>query len=211
VGQFIYITGADGTGKTTRAQFLLQRLQYCNIRCNHLWLRFPFFFSLPLLAYARWRGYSWYEVCNGVRHGYWDFEHSLVLRTMFPWIFLLDATLAALLRVYLPLCFGATIVCERFVLDMLVDLAVALNNPAFHRDLPGLLYLRLLPPRSKTVILDLDGDTIRERRQDLQYDRRLDARLEMYRRLASDLSLPQMSGAGSLDQVVPRSWAIMGE
>ena len=207
---FIYLAGADGTGKSTHAQLLLEELQSEGLSCRHLWLRFPFLFSFSLLAYARWRGHAWYEVQDGVRHGYWDFGRSWLMRELFPWILLFDATLAALVRVYLPLWMGTTIVCERYVLDMLVDLRVALADPAFHRGLPGRLFLRLLPRGARIVILDLDARTIRQRRWNLRFDRRLEARLEGYRDLAADLAVRQISTAGSLEQVASELWNFVG-
>src|SRR5690606_9788348 len=114
-GRFIYITGCDGTGKTTQANLLLKHLEAAGGRPRHLWLRFPFFLTLPLLVYARLRGFSWYEEHDGVRQGYWNFRRSWVLRTLFPWVLLVDATLAAVVKVHLPLWMGRTIVCERFV------------------------------------------------------------------------------------------------
>jgi hypothetical protein len=210
-GRFIYLAGADGTGKTTQARILVKDLQSRGIRCRHLWLRFPFFFSLPLLAYARWRGYSWHEVYDGIRYGYWDFKSSRVMRTVFPWVFLFDATLAALVRVHLSLWQGVTIVCERFVLDMLVDLVVALDDPTFHQHPPGTLFLRLLPNRSKILILHLDVGTIRQRRPELEFDKKLAARLEAYGWIASVLSLPQLSSAGPLDQITFQISTITGQ
>jgi thymidylate kinase len=191
---FIYITGADGTGKTTQAEILIQLLEERGIRCKHLWLRFPFFFSLPLLAYARWKGYSWYEKTEGVRHGYWDFRHSWLMRTVFPWALLLDATLASVLAVYLPLQLGYTIVCERYVLDMIVDLSVATGCPVERMERWGKCLLNVLPGNSSTFILDSDATTVRKRRPDLLSDRRLQDKLSSYRNLAQSLSLTVLDG-----------------
>ena len=191
--RFFYITGADGTGKSTQTQLLIEHLQSRGIQCRHLWLRFPFFFSLPLLAYARWRGYSWHEVTDGVDHGYWDFRCSWLMRRVFPWMFLIDAALASMFKVYLPLSLGHTIVCERFVFDMIVDLMVAFDDYSVHQGLPGKLYLSLMPRETVVIVLDLDADTIRKRRADLQIDRRLEARLNAFRRLSVDQSLLVLS------------------
>ncbi len=166
-----------------------------------MWLRYPFFFSVPLLAYARWRGYSWHEACGGVRHGYWAFGQSYLLRALLPWTLLVDAVLAALRRIYLPLWLGCVVVCERFVLDMLVDLAVAFDERDLYAGLPGRFYRRLIPRRSTVVCLDLDVPAIRARRPDLQFDRCLPVRVEAFRRLASACDVPTISTAPPVEQV----------
>lgn len=205
--RFIYIAGCDGTGKTTQARLLLEQFAARGIRARHVWLRFPFFFSLPLLACARLRGYSWYEHEGGRRHGYrtgkcrgdcrgyWDFRRSWLMRAVFPWALLLDAFTAALLNIYLPLQIGQIVVCERFVLDMLADLIVATQNDHLHRSLPGRWYLCLIPRDARLVVLDLDPETIRARRADLRSDRRLEARLEAFRTIARHLKIDLLSSA----------------
>lgn len=207
---FIYITGADGTGKSTQSRLLVQHLRGRGIQCQRRWLRYPFFFSAPLLAYARWRGYSWYEVTNGVRHGYWDFRSSRMLRALLPWILLLDATLAAVGKIYIPLWLGKTIICERFVLDMLVDLAAAFDNCSLHSQIPGRLYMHLVPHDAAIIILDLDAETIRERRPDLLTDRRLKARLNAFRRLSADLSITVYSSREPVAELNRRILQVMG-
>ncbi len=204
--RFIYICGCDGTGKTTQAKILLAKVKRQGAKTRHLWLRFPFLFSVPLLAYARLAGWSWFEQTEGTRHGYWNFARSLILRRVFPWVLLLDAAVAAVRRVYIPLWLGHSVICERFVLDMLVDLAVACDQRQIHKRLPGTLFLRLIPRRSTVIVLDLDAKSIRARRPDLEYDRRLEERLLLFRQLAADLGLPVVSSSAAVDEVSTAIW-----
>lgn len=192
--RFIYIAGCDGTGKSTQASLLLEELRRQGLRPQHLWLRFAFLVSLPLLVYARWRGYSWSEQHDGVRYGYWNFQRSRLLRALLPWTLLVDAALVALPKVYFPLLRGRTIVCERFTLDMLADLVVAFDDPMFHQRLPGRLFPKLLPRDAAVVVLDLDAETIRKRRANLRYDKRLEARLQAFHYLVQDQGIAVISG-----------------
>ena len=208
--RFFYLCGCDGTGKSTQTKQLLAHLQSQGIEPQHLWLRFPFLLSLPLLLYARLRGFSSYEEHDGVRHGYWHFRSSWLLRTLLPWTVLLDATWAALRKIYWPLWKGQTIVCERFVFDMLIDLEVGCDDLGLHQRLPGPLYRYLLPKNSKVVVLDLDAQTIRQRRADLQSDKRLDIRLERFRALAKDYELTVLSSQLSITELAHQVQKAMG-
>lgn len=181
--KFIYITGADGTGKTTQASLLVEYFRSQGIEAQSLWMRFSLLFSLPFLAFARIRGYTWYEVRDGIRQGYWDFQQSWIMRRIFPWIYLLDGAIASLLFARLPLLMGHTIVCERFVLDMLADLMVALGDENIVGEKVGSMFLQLLPKGTVVMVLDLGSNEIRSRRLDLQIDRKLDSRLKAYKRI----------------------------
>ena len=199
--RLLYLAGADGTGKSTQAAILLGRLARAGVPARHLWLRFPFLLSGPLLAYARWRGLSRIEERDGVCCGTWDFGRSRALRTLLPWSLLVDAALASLIRVYLPLLCGRTLVCERFVLDMLVDLALGCGDPHLGAGLPGALYRRLLPRGSRVAILDLDPATAIARRPALAADRNVDRRLMLYRQLAATAGVPLVAAGCSIDAV----------
>ncbi len=140
---------------------------------------------------------SWYEVTDNVRHGYWNFRNSRLMRWLFPWVLLLDASLAALPKVYVPLWRGETIVCERFVLDMLIDMTLAFDQD-IHQTVVGQIFLQLLPDQAQIFILDLDAFTVCERRTDLRLDKRLSDRLAAFRRLTQDLRLPVLSSQQSI-------------
>jgi hypothetical protein len=199
--RFYYLCGCDGVGKTSHADLLAAHLAGTGRRVRRVWLRFPFLTSIPLLAYARRRGFSGFHEAGGTRYGYWDFGGSRLMRALLPWSVLLDALLAAAFRIYIPLLLGATIVCERFVIDILADLVVAFDAPGLVVRLPGRLYPRLIPPRATVFMLDLDVDTIRRRRPSLAGDARLETRLAAFRSMANDLGLQVLSTAPALEAV----------
>jgi thymidylate kinase len=194
---FIYISGCDGTGKSTQVQLLLAQMRANGAKVRPLWLRYPFFICTPLLVYARLQHYSWVEVNGSYKQGYWDFHNSWLMRRIFPWLLLFDTFLASLIKVTLPLKLGWTIVCERYILDILVDLAVATQELDLWDHLPGKLFLRLIPKNSRIFILDLDSETIKQRREDLQFDRYLERRLHAFRNFSAYLGIVQISNSKS--------------
>jgi hypothetical protein len=141
----VCLAGVDGTGKSTQARSLAAHLAENGARVSMVWLRFPHLSCAPLLAYARWRGYSREETVDGARHGYWEFDRSWLMSRVFPWFLLFDAWLLALLKVYLPLARGRTVLCDRCVLDTLVDLMAGLADSHFDERLPGRCILTPLP------------------------------------------------------------------
>ncbi len=196
----IYITGCDGTGKSTQASLLVAAGAAGGKSARRVWLRFPFFFSAPLLAYARTQGLSWHETSAGVRHGYWDFRSSRVMR-LFPWLLLVDAALAGCWNIFLPLWHNQMIVCERYVLDMLVDLSLAFNDKTIFTRLPFRWYFKLLPRQAVIILLDLDAQTIRARRPDLISDKTLEQRLSAYRALAAHLNITPLSSQDTIENI----------
>lgn len=199
--RFIYLCGCDGSGKSTHARTVLAWLdsQQCDARLA--WIRFPFLTSAPLLAYARWRGYSWYQRLNGIVQGHWDFADSTVMRKLFPWTMLIDAWLAALLKIYLPLRRGQSVVCERFVIDMIVDQSVAFQTRGLHRKLPWRLYFRLIPEQGHGFILDTGSDTILARRPALIGDKNIENKLQIFRQIAQDQGIPLIDNTPDYGQV----------
>lgn len=206
----IYITGADGVGKTTQVDRLEARLRQ-STTVNRVWLRFPVVTSLPLLLYARLFGYTRYRVVEGVRVGAWEFHRSRLLRSVFPWAQYFDTLVHAGLKVYLPLLRGQRLLFERYALDVLVDLMVAIGDYNLHRRPVGRLLLRLVPKQTHVVILDAPEEVIRDRRADVRHDPVLDARLQAYRALARDLFLLRIISLESIELVAAQIEMAVGE
>jgi hypothetical protein len=168
-----------------------------------VWLRFPHLSCAPLLAYARWRGYSREETVDGARHGYWEFDRSWLMSRVFPWFLLFDAWLLALLKVYLPLARGRTVLCDRCVLDTLVDLMAGLADSHFDERLPGRCLFSPLGPPGLVVVIDLDTATCCRRSPELAGDRTHALRRALYLDLARRHGLPVISGEQA-PQIVTR-------
>lgn len=195
----IHLAGADGSGKTTQARALLALLREENIPARCVWLRFPHLVSAPLLAYARLRGCSYYEIVQGQRHGYWDFRRSWALSHLLPWALLVDTFLVALVKLYWPLARGWTVVCDRFVVDILVDLITGLGDESFDARQPGKRFFDLLPSHSRVVVIDLDSDLARQRCPELRGDRTHEQRRAAYLDIARRHGLPVVSSATTID------------
>ena len=191
----IHLAGADGSGKTTQARAIMAWLAGQGTQARYVWLRFPRLLCTPFLIYARLRGYSYQETVDGERYGYWDFRPSWVMRNLFPWALLVDTLIMALIRIYRPLWRGETVVCDRFVADVLVDLMLGVGDPCLDQRLPGRWFIGLLPRGTRTAVIDLETALAVERTPALRADRTRSARRELYLGLAARQGWPVVSAA----------------
>ncbi len=200
----IHLAGADGTGKTTQARAIMAWLAACGVPAQYVWLRYPRYVTIPFLAYARLRGFSRQEVVDGNTHGYWDFERSWLMTHMFPWAILLDSLIIAIIGIYLPRRRGLTVVADRFVGDILVDVMTGLKDLDFDQKLPGRLFLRLLPAETRLIVLELDTEIARQRSPELKGDRSQPYRRTAYLGLAMRQGWPLVSSDAPVDVVTQR-------
>jgi len=71
-----------------------------------------------------------------------------------PWVQFIDPMFFTILRVYLPPWRNFTIVCDRFVHDILVEIMANVNDNQLHEKLVGLSILRLRPKSAMVFLLD---------------------------------------------------------
>lgn len=207
--RFICLTGVDGSGKTTHIHGLLERLRGQGMKCTYVWLRRPYFFTLPILAYCRLVGLTRYEYVEGRRYGRWEFHRSRLISGLLPWVLLGDAALFALWKVYIPLWRGRTVVCDRFIYDTLVDLMVATRDFEVYRRTVGQLFLKLVPHRSRTMLLDAEVRVIRARKEDALHDPSIATRRKGYLALASHVSMPVVDTSQSVETTQVRILSLL--
>jgi thymidylate kinase len=178
---FICITGIDGVGKTTHVNLIIEHLRKKGIKCQYKWLRFHHLFSLPLLAFCRVAGYTRMSALgDSQKCSYHEFYKSRFVSAVYPWILFFDTFLFTTIKVYIPMFFGTSIVCDRFVYDTLIDLAVATKDHEIYKKPVGKLFLKLIPKNARFVMLDLDKSTIFSRRLELKDDLTFDERYALY-------------------------------
>lgn len=195
----IVVSGMDGTGKSTHASRLFEELRGSGIPAVYRRIRFPHMLSAPLLLYARLRKRSYVVRSGEYKVGVHDFESSRILRLAFPLTLFLDLLLAILLLVRVPRALGKTVICDRFVLDTLVDLIASFGwRP--QTETKWVDRFRMLVPRgSLTFFLTARPEVLIERRPELAIDPKLGERYASYARLAQREGVASISTERGLD------------
>ncbi|MGI6078832.1 MAG: hypothetical protein ACOYCB_11880 [Fastidiosipilaceae bacterium] len=196
-GKLICIIGPDGTGKTTQANLLVEYLRQQGVDCEYKWLRFHHFFSLPVLAVARLIGLSRVETLeSGKKIGYHEFHKSKFISTIYPYALLIDTFVFTTLKVTIPMkYFGKTIVCDRFVYDTLVDLMISTKNSGLLNSNITKSYITIIPKNCLVMALSGDEKTLRDRREDIKYDKVLPQKIHYYDLICDVFDIPMIDAS----------------
>jgi len=201
--KLICIIGPDGTGKTTQAELLTKKFQQDGVKCKYQWLRFYHFFSLPLLLVAKMMKLS--EVVtlpSGKKVGYHYFWKSRFISTIYPILLLVDTFIIINIKVYFPLKFlKKRIICDRFIYDTIVDLMISTNNPNLLNTKIVGYFSRLIPKKSITFLLLSNEEILRERREDIKYDKLLKLKIDYYKILARFYNIITIKADLSIEDV----------
>ncbi|WP_321422014.1 hypothetical protein [uncultured Methanobacterium sp.] len=196
------ISGPDGTGKSTQVDLLIKYFKGKGINYEATWLRFNHIFSLPLLGIARLMGLS--EVItleSGNRLGYHYFYKSKTISSLYTILLLLDTIINTLFKVYIPVfIFKRNIIYDRFIYDTMVDLMVSTGTyiAESHR---GKLFLRLIPKNSVSILLITNVETLRQRRDDVLYDKTLEQKINLYHKLSEKFNILVVDANQSVENV----------
>lgn len=187
----ICLSGIDGSGKTSVARFLVKSLLH-EKTLRHVRLRFQFFFTYPVLALCRVLGLS-----VRTRHPRTGIPHTILFRKknrallfVFEQVYCLDFIAAVMLKVRLPMLLGYTIICDRYVIDALVDLMTYTGRIEVHRWALGRTLLSLCSLSELSVLLDLREEKALDRKADTESLQFLRIQRRYYRAFAQMLGLP---------------------
>ena len=155
----IIFFGPDGSGKTTQANMLVSELNRKGIRNKKLWLR-----SLHTLAFLISKAGMHVMKLNDVYQLRKKYSHHTSFRIIWYIIEFVSILPLILTRFYFPLLQGNVIVAERFVIDWIVSVAYATNNPSLVDSWLANFVIYFIPKQSALVYIDAEYDSILSRR-----------------------------------------------
>ncbi len=186
--EVIYITGADGSGKTTFLNDIESKLTSQNKLVKHIWIRSPKILSKPLMVYCRLKGLTKYKTIDGVVYGKHEFYKSSFVSWLFPILQLIDFKIKWFFEKR-KIKSEEVLLFDRFSLDTLADLMVDTKRLDLHKTWIGRSFIKLIPINTKILIPIVSEDIIRDRKKDTLHDEHLMNKIEVYNILVKDIKI----------------------
>jgi thymidylate kinase len=177
----IVFFGADGTGKTTQARLLTKELGKRGFRVKRAWIRGRHTLAFLISHFLLKLGYRGYIIA-GIR--VLD-SRTLPGKKLWSMIEFASVVPLIIMRVYLPLLLGRTIIAERFVIDTIVynDYYIGAPFKIYER-----ILFRMIPSGSILVHFDASENDLMIRRPEGVVSKQfMKYQLERYRLIASRL------------------------
>lgn len=181
----ISIVGADGSGKTTLANWLAEELAARGRKPVLVWSRFRNYFSKPLLALTRLTGHNYYKTIDGVRFGFHDFQNLVGYRELFALLQAIDVNIAAYVRIQRMRKRSDVMICERGPWDTLVDVSADTGLEWLPLSHLGGVYSLMMRRDACVLWISRARENILATRPELVHDHKLALRMAVYAQLAT--------------------------
>lgn len=206
----VSISGLDGCGKTTIIERVRKELAGRGQATRYVWLRYNHYLTKILLGLCRLLGLTRYENHGDVVVGYHDFHRSRIVSWLFIGLTFVDTLLATVLRVYLPVFFGNSIViCDRWIIDILIDLQVDTGIDLTQKRLTSAAFMMLIPNSAHCFIVRRNAELVRTSRRENVLDQNFEKRLRLYEAHASHSQVTVIENNGSIDSTAAKIIALI--
>ena len=188
MSNYIYITGPDGSGKTSYLREVERKLIEQNKKYKHIWIRSPKITSKPLMLLCRITGLTKYKVIDGVKYGKHEFYRSKFVSWLYPILQYIDFRIKWYLEKR-KLKKSEIALFDRHAIDTLIDIMVDTGKIVLHKKRLGKAFIRLIPKNTSIIVMDTKEAIIRSRKKDTLHDEHLAQKVNAYREVSESLGL----------------------
>jgi thymidylate kinase len=198
----ICLIGLDGTGKTSHAFQLIEAFKKQGKKCKYVWFGTPYLLSFPFMVFFRKLGYTKViKVKNNTLYSEHQYYRSKPISFIWPWLQFIDLSIFVLLNVWLPIKFGYTVICDRFINDNLVSTMVDVDDELLWQKLSGRVTLNLKPKNTFGFLLDIEETVAFQRKDDIPDISYLKVRRQKYLALANQSKFKIVNASLSFNAV----------
>jgi len=211
----VCLVGMDGTGKSTLSKNLVENMNEHGIKTRYVWSGLeplvlkPFFWIGKALFIPR------HEPTPGtyMRHSTTlrKVLQNPLMRTVYESFFYLDYAIQLLLNVRIPMIQGKSVVSDRYVYDVLIDLAVILSYSESKLGILLRAFERLLPKPSLVFLIDAPEEEAIKRKDDIPSITHISERRELYLSLAKKYGFTIIDGTQTLPVLQSTIWGAVKE
>ena len=202
-GQIISISGVDGCGKTTIIKGVRSVLETRGHKTSCVWLRYNHYLTKIFHVFCRLSGFTRYEWHNGVRVGYHEFYRSPPISFLAIVLNFIDTLIVSFFLVYIPALFTKRIIiCDRWVVDILIDLQVDTRKHLGTDSFWGQMFLKLVPNNAKCFVILRDASMIEAARPEHAYDKNYIPRRELFAEWSKNSLCIAVDNNGSVNDAV---------
>lgn len=209
----VVLSGLDGSGKSTQTSLLAERLGAAGIPAAVLWNRWKPFLSAGVIRLAKSYLKAQARVAEEDYRGFTDAKRrsmkSTWKRDLWQMMVWGEYAMQVRARFLAHRGKGRTILCDRYVYDTLVDVAINFSLPASRLgELMNHPLLSLFPKPGLVIFIDIDPETGAARKSDGTPAAYLADRREYYATMARILHAPIIDGGASVESVAGSIWEL---
>jgi len=204
-GLLISFSGVDGSGKTTQVKLLRDRLRQNRSGTFKMWSRWRPLLSLPLLEVLRRSGQVRVSKADFLTIVEFQVPKNEGIASLWVFVTQLENLLKTSLKMIVPLTLGRAVICDRYVLDLLVDGMSDLHDSPTRMRL-GFKLLRLLPKPDLSFLVDIDAEAAFARKPDLPSVSHNVERIRLYRGLCDEAGVKVIDGRHSPEAIHREVW-----
>ena len=196
----IFISGIDGSGKTTLAKSLVEALKNKGVEVDYVWYRWTAFFSYPLLALCRALGYTKRQRYLVVR----EYHRNAAIATLWAILYPLDYVLCSLAKIRITRKANSVIVFDRFIPDIIADVIFQTRINILKKFVGKIILSHLRRKNFFGIILDVNEEVAISRKDDIPNRNYVEFKRPIYHILAHMMGWRILNGCNPVYENVRR-------